>query len=226
MTCVTLLAIDTATEACSAAISTENKDFTRWEVCPQQHSQKALPMVQDVMHDAGMTIDQVDVLVFGRGPGSFTGVRIATGLIQGLALGAEKPVVGVSTLAAMAQEAQGERIAVAIDARMGEVYYAEYIRCDGLVSMFSDECVIPPEVAIEKVTQFKPDGIAGSGWEAYPDLKNAVPDCNASPRFPSAQFMLPLARAEFEQTGGQAVQDIEPTYLRDKVTWKKLPGKE
>jgi len=226
MTSVTLLAIDTATEACSVALTAGKKLFTRWEESPQQHSQKILPMVQSVLQEAGVDITDVDALVFGRGPGSFTGVRIATGIIQGLALGADKPVIGVSTLATMAQEAKESKVAVAIDARMGEVYYAEYVRNEEVVTLVGEECVIPPEVALEKAIKFKPSCLAGTGWAAYPVLQEAFPDTRVATRFPSAAFMLPIAEAEFAESGGQSVNDIEPTYLRDKVTWKKLPGRE
>ena len=117
-----ILTIDTATEACSVALQFDQTLFTRYEVCPQQHSQKILPMVDAVMKEAGASLTELDGLAFGRGPGSFTGVRIATGIIQGLALGSQLPVAGVSTLAAMAQQVINSGdvsdVAVAIDARL------------------------------------------------------------------------------------------------------------
>ena len=99
-----ILAIDTATEACSVALQLENVTVSRFEVCPQQHSQRLLPMVDEVLKEAGVSLNELDLLAFGRGPGSFTGVRIATGMIQGLALGTGLKVAGVSTLEAMARE--------------------------------------------------------------------------------------------------------------------------
>ena len=100
-----ILAIDTATEACSVALNNGTEQFQEFEICPQQHSQRLLPMVDSVLKQAKMSLSDLDLLAFGRGPGSFTGVRIATGMIQGLALGTGLKVAGVSTLAAMAVEA-------------------------------------------------------------------------------------------------------------------------
>ena len=99
-----ILAIDTATEACSVALQFKDTVITRFEICPQQHSQRLLPMVDEVLKEAKVSLGDLDLLAFGRGPGSFTGVRIATGMIQGLALGTGLKVAGVSTLEAMAFE--------------------------------------------------------------------------------------------------------------------------
>ena len=99
-----ILAIDTATEACSVALQYNERVITRFEICPQQHSQRLLPMVDDVLKEANVGLSDIELLAFGRGPGRFTGVRIATGMIQGLALGTGLKVAGVSTLEAMACE--------------------------------------------------------------------------------------------------------------------------
>ena len=116
-----LLALDTSTEACSAALQLGSEILTLDEVCPQQHSKRILPMVQQLLSNAGVSLAQLDGIVFGRGPGSFTGVRIGVGVTQGLAFGADIPVYGVSTLAAMAQAARrlynAEQVVAAIDAR-------------------------------------------------------------------------------------------------------------
>ncbi len=127
-----ILAIDTATEACSVALKYNDTIITRFEICPQQHSRRLLPMVDEVLKEAQVALPDLDLLAFGRGPGSFTGVRIATGMIQGLALGTGLKVAGVSTLEAMAFEMASKTedkaalIAVASDARMNEVYFAVY----------------------------------------------------------------------------------------------------
>ena len=99
-----ILAVDTATEACSAALLVGDKVFSRWEEAPRDHTRKILPMVQAVLEDAGISLSDLDAIAFGRGPGSFTGVRIGIGVAQGLAFGAGVPLIGISTLAAMAQE--------------------------------------------------------------------------------------------------------------------------
>lgn len=119
-----ILAIDTATEACSAALWNDGTLSAHFEICPREHTQRILPLVQEVLAESGTTLTELDALAFGRGPGSFTGVRIGIGIAQGLALGSELPMIGVSTLATMAQGAWRKtgatRVLAAIDARMGK----------------------------------------------------------------------------------------------------------
>lgn len=224
-----LLVIDTATEACSVALQVNGNVYCRFEICPQQHSQRILPMIDEVLQEAGVTLKELDYLGFGRGPGSFTGVRIATGILQGLALGTGLKVVGVSTLAAMAQEAcvkaTGKHAFAAIDARMAEVYFAEYIFNEGLVTLVTEERVLPPE---EALTGSNNEYLGvGTGWAAYEalNLNNEV-NVIADVLYPNALFMLPLAEAQVKDGLAVDVEDIQPVYLRDKVTWKKLPGRE
>lgn len=223
-----LLVIDTATEACSVALSVDGKVTSRFEICPQQHSQRLLPMIDEVMTEAGIVISELDYLGFGRGPGSFTGVRIATGMLQGLALGTGLKVVGVSTLAAMAQQAMSTAandsiVAVAIDARMEEVYFAQYKLENGIAVLLGEEAVLPPEQARALLPEIA-DIVAGTGWEAYAALQD-YPAKEIEVRYPSAEFMLPLAEQMIKQGLAKDVEDVEPVYLRDKVTWKKLPGR-
>lgn len=224
-----ILVIDTATEACSVAVSTNNGNANQFEVCPQQQSQKLLPMVDEVLKSAKSDLSEMTLLAYGRGPGSFTGVRIATGMIQGLALGTGLPVVGVSTLAAMAyQVAQTEhstRIGVAIDARMNEVYFAVYDYCDGELTELVKEQVCPPEIALSQL----PDGVkhfAGTGWGAYDTLVEVTQNAVVTVMYPDAQYMLTLAASGYAKGLATAVEDVAPVYLRDTVTWKKLPGRE
>lgn len=224
-----ILAIDTATEACSVALQFNNKIYTRYEVCPQQHSQKILIMVEEVMNDAGATLNELQVLGFGRGPGSFTGVRIATGIIQGLALGSGLPVVGVSTLQAMAQQVIAsqavDNVAVAIDARMSEVYFARFQNKQGLAVTDGDEQVLAPELAATLTTS-SDTGFAGTGWQAYPELAAAAGNINVSVSYPYARHMLPLVEQAFLRNEFTTAESVSPVYLRDTVTWKKLPGRE
>lgn len=122
-----ILAIDTATEACSVALWNDGTVNAHFELCPREHTQRILPMVQDILTTSGTSLTDINALAYGRGPGSFTGVRIGIGIAQGLALGAELPMIGVSTLMTMAQGAWRKngatRVLAAIDARMGEVYW-------------------------------------------------------------------------------------------------------
>ncbi|MBD3587391.1 tRNA (adenosine(37)-N6)-threonylcarbamoyltransferase complex dimerization subunit type 1 TsaB [Salinimonas sp. HHU 13199] len=225
-----LLAIDAATEALSVAVQYNNDIIDRFEVCPQQHSQKLLPLVDEVMSEAGLTLQQLDGLVFGRGPGSFTGVRIATGMVQGLAFGAQLPVVGISTLAAMAQQAinteNAHTMVSAIDARMSEVYFAQFAAKDGLAVGVGGEQVCAPDIAASMLPESAFHAV-GTGWQAYEALQgNDHQAVKTDILYPHARFMLQLAAPEFAAGNTQDAMSVMPVYLRDKVTWKKLPGRE
>jgi tRNA threonylcarbamoyladenosine biosynthesis protein TsaB len=226
-----ILVIDTATEACSVALEVNEQVFNRFEICPQQHSQRILPMIDEVLKEAKVTLQDLDYLAFGRGPGSFTGVRIATGVLQGLALGTGHKVVGISTLAAMAQQAyaqnQSEQVTAAIDARMSEVYFGQYKLKQYIMTPVAEEQVIPPEEGAEFLSHNSEMKGVGTGWLAYPEL-NAKANIEVLPGilYPNALFMLPLAKSLIANGHAVDVDDIQPVYLRDKVTWKKLPGRE
>ena len=226
-----ILIIDTATEACSVALEVNKHIFNRFEVCPQQHSQRILPMIDEVLKEANVTLHDLDYLAFGRGPGSFTGVRIATGVLQGLALGTGHKVLGISTLAAMAQQAyvqhQSEQVAAAIDARMSEVYFGQYQLQQNVMTLIGEEQVIPPDEAIVLLSRHLEMAGVGTGWQAYPALNGeANVEVLTSVLYPNAVYMLPLAKALIADGHAVEVEDIQPVYLRDKVTWKKLPGRE
>ncbi len=226
-----ILIIDTATEACSVALEVNQHVYQRFEICPQQHSQRILPMIDDVLKEANVTLQDLDYLAFGRGPGSFTGVRIATGVLQGLALGTGHKVIGISTLAAMAQQAyvqnQSEHVCAAIDARMSEVYFGQYQLKQSVMTLVGEEQVLPPEDGSLLLCNSKVETGVGTGWLAYPEL-NVVAKINVLPDvlYPNAVFMLPIAKALIADGQAVEVDDIQPVYLRDKVTWKKLPGRE
>ncbi|ABG41319.1 peptidase M22, glycoprotease [Paraglaciecola sp. T6c] len=232
-----LLIIDTATEACSVALTNNGQQFDQFEICPQQHSQRILPMIDGLLKEASTTLNEIDYLGFGQGPGSFTGVRIATGILQGLALGTDLHVVGVSTLAAMAQQAitehQAQDVFCAIDARMGEVYFAHYQAQNGLAMLIGSEQVLPPEEAAEILAQ-KSTSLSfavGTGWAAYDALLAALnderkPTILESVLYPDAKYMLPLVENAATAGFAKEIEQVEPVYLRDKVTWKKLPGRE
>ena len=226
-----ILIIDTATEACSVALEVNEHVFNRFEVCPQQHSQRILPMIDEVLKEANVTLHDLDYLAFGRGPGSFTGVRIATGVLQGLALGTGHKVLGISTLAAMAQQAyvqhQSELVTAAIDARMSEVYFGQYQLQHNVMTLIGEEQVIPPDEAIVLLSRQLEMAGVGTGWQAYPALNGAANvEVLTRVLYPNALYMLPLAKALIADGQAVEVEDIQPVYLRDKVTWKKLPGRE
>lgn len=227
-----ILAVDTATEACSAALLVGEQVYARYEEAPRDHTRKILPMVQSLLDEAGITLADLDAIAFGRGPGSFTGVRIGIGVAQGLALGAEKPLIAVSTLAAMAQGAWrrdgARRVFTAIDARMNEVYFGRFEEQSGLMVPVQEECVIDPQrLAAELALEGEWHAI-GTGFATYGEvLQLAGEQVPASaPWLPMAEDMLPLARAAWLAGEAVAVEAATPVYLRDKVTWKKLPGRE
>jgi tRNA threonylcarbamoyladenosine biosynthesis protein TsaB len=226
-----ILVIDTSTEACSVALEVNQQVFNRFEVCPQQHSQRILPMIDEVLIEADVTLQDLDYLAFGRGPGSFTGVRIATGVLQGLALGTGHKVVGVSTLAAMAQQAfalhQKKLVSAAIDARMSEVYFGQYQIQQNVMTLIDTEQVISPKEASDILRHSGRKAGVGTGWQAYSELGNLEKiEELADVLYPDALYMLPLAKDLIAKGYATDVEEIQPVYLRDKVTWKKLPGKE
>lgn len=232
-----ILAIDTATEACSAALLVGDKLFSRWEEAPRDHTKKILPMVQAVLEEAGLSLDQLDAIAFGRGPGSFTGVRIGISVAQGLAFGVGVPLIGVSTLAAMAQGVHRQegatRVLSAIDARMNEIYFGRYELQGDCMQLVGEEVVSDPALLVSELTG---DGAlqgrwlaVGTGFETYGEILAALAEelvGSAQVRFPAAVDMLPLARAAWLAGEAVPVEEATPVYLRDKVTWKKLPGRE
>ncbi|MFM5359827.1 tRNA (adenosine(37)-N6)-threonylcarbamoyltransferase complex dimerization subunit type 1 TsaB [Aeromonas veronii] len=228
-----ILAVDTATEACSAALLVGDKLFSRWEEAPRDHTRKILPMVQAVLEDAGISLSDLDAIAFGRGPGSFTGVRIGISVAQGLAFGASVPLIGISTLAAMAQGAYrldgAEQVLTAIDARMNEVYFGRYELIDGRMQLVGDEVVSEPAALVDVRGKLAgPVTCVGTGFETYGETLSGLADelAVSQVRFPAAEDMLPLARAAWLAGEAVPVEQATPVYLRDKVTWKKLPGRE
>ena len=233
-----ILAIDTATEACSAALLWNDAVLTREQVAPQGHTRIILPMVSELLAEAGASLQELDAIAFGRGPGSFTGVRIGIGAAQGLAYGANVPLIGISTLQMLAQGAyrrqQAEKVIAAIDARMNEIYLGAFTLQDGRMQPVLDEAVILPEQAAEflqAVTAKIAGGVAvGTGFTSYTELAaklGLLPTENqVELNLPWAQDMLPQAVAAY-QAGEYCDPSLAtPVYLRDKVTWKKLPGRE
>ncbi|WP_423185879.1 tRNA (adenosine(37)-N6)-threonylcarbamoyltransferase complex dimerization subunit type 1 TsaB [Alishewanella sp. d11] len=229
------LALDTSTEACSVALSYHGQLLALDEVCPQQHSKRILPMVQQVLAEAGVSLNQLNGIVFGRGPGSFTGVRIGVSVAQGVAFGVDVPVYGVSTLAAMAQAAAkltaAKQVIAAIDARMAEVYLAAFaLDAQGFMQPISPEIAAKPAALPAVVTDLTFDrdllGV-GTGWQTYAtELQAVLPATIAADiLYPSAQFMLPFANSAWQEGHFVAAEQAEPVYVRDEVTWQKLPGR-
>ena len=226
-----LLAVDTSTEACSVALLHNNAVLALDEVCPQQHSKRVLPMVQQVLAEAQLSLNALDGIVFGRGPGSFTGVRIGVGVCQGLAFGADLPVFGVSTLAAMAQAAyrlqQAKSVVAAIDARMAEVYFGQFqLDHQGIMQPLAEEMALKPQDL--PPSRVGGDGFGvGTGFVTYREqLAQWAPLTVLSQvLYPSAQDMLLLAKSAWHNQQFIDASAAEPVYVRDEVTWQKLPGR-
>jgi len=229
-----ILAIDTATEACSVALLNDDRLLAHFELCAREHTQRILPLVQQILQEGGVALKDLDALAFGRGPGSFTGVRIGIGIAQGLALGANLPLIGVSTLKTMAQSAWrlhgARRVLAAIDARMGEVYWAEYQRDEqGNWQGEETEAVLKPDAAAARMAALSGQwACVGTGWQAWPQLaeNSALALTLSDVTLPCAEDMLPLAQQALAAGMTVAPEHAEPTYLRNEVTWKKLPGRE
>ncbi len=226
-----ILAIDTATEACSAALLVDETIHARYELAPQQHARLILPMMEALLVESGCTLAQLDGLAFGRGPGSFTGVRIAASVIQGLAFATDLPVVGISTLAALAQqvvdEHQASAVLTAFDARMEQVYWGAYWRQEsGLVQLQGEEQVCDPhEVPMPEGRDWV---AAGSGWSAYGDVLARQVGMELVAHYPQAmphaRGILRLAQAAFMRGEGVAAEQAQPVYLRNNVANKAKPA--
>lgn len=233
-----LLAIDASTEACSVALLINGQLHSRFEICPQSHSMLLLPMVDEVLKAANVKLNQLDGLVFGQGPGSFTGVRIGIGVAQGLAFSADLPMVGVSTLQAMAQVAfnkQGEtQVIAAIDARMGEVYNGFYQLDDNnIMQPKIAEAVIAPALLKDHLRSVLTGNNCsaaygvGTGWQAYEAELLSLKINQGEPTilFPHAEAMLTIAAEKFNCGDTVSAENAQPSYVRDTVSWQKLPGK-
>ncbi len=234
-----ILALETSTEACSAALLLEDQDgqniISRFERAPRAHTKLILPMLEDVLQEASLKLKQIDALAFGRGPGAFTGLRIAAGVAQGLALSVDKPVIPVSTLAALALQAiehknkryndnseqhipeqhiPEQHIIAALDARMGEVYWGHYID----QALQGEERISKPRNMLDKAAQ---NTLAiGSGWDAYRDELTRDDVLLIENELPSAASIAQLALDLYRQGESVDAAFAQPVYIRDKVAEK------
>ncbi len=223
-----LLAIETATEACSAALHLDGVIYERYRFAPREHSQLVLAMMEDLLRSHRLTLSDLDALAFGRGPGSFTGVRIAASVTQGAAFGAGLPVVPVSTLEALAQEAAREtghrQLLCAIDARMGELYWAGYhLRSGAGAPLVVPECVVSAELA-ELPEAGEWFGV-GSGWHT-PEAEHLRQRLGGRligtlwDRYPRARAVAAVAATALAEGKQVPASEALPVYLRDQVASK------
>jgi len=223
---VKLLGLDTAGPRCSVALLLDGKLAELDAPAERVQAESVLPMVERLLAEAGMVLTELDAIAFGRGPGAFTGLRVATSVAQGLAYGAGLPVLPVSDLAALAAAAMRlhpvDKVIACLDARMHEVYWAAYARAPVGLTALTDEALSPPgEVSAPGPG---PWFAAGPGWSAYGDvLKSRVlrlAGLDAS-LLPGAGDIARLAEEDFRQGRAVAPERALPVYLRDKVATPK-----
>jgi len=217
-----LLAIETSTEACSVALHHGGTTIARSELAPRRHAELVLPMAEALLAEAGIGRRQLDAIAVGRGPGAFTGVRLAVSMAQGMALGLDLPVIPISSLAALALDApdNGAAVLAVIDARMGEVYAASYRRgADDTVQALDEERVCAPDV-LQLPPGIDDWNVIGSGWQTYRAALSAqlpAPRWSDGERYPQARAVAVLAAAEFRAGRLLPPEQALPLYLRDKV---------
>lgn len=226
-----ILAIETATEACSVAVYSDGVYHERHEVIPRQHSQRLFGMLRELLPSGNLRAGGIEAIAYGCGPGSFTGLRIATSAVQGLAYANTVPAVPVSTLAAQAQTAlregrvnSGAMVLSVLDARINEVYCAVYtFEGDLAVLLQGPVACAPAEIAIAR----SGDGLCaiGSGCrylEDFPPLVRQRLQSVDAELLPAARDLIPLAMDKLRSGEIQTPQQVQPVYVRDEISWKKL----
>lgn len=220
-----LLAFETSTEALSVALSIDGEVRERFELAPRRHAELALPWADELLAGAGLKRSQLDAIAVGRGPGAFTGVRLAIALVQGIALALDRPVVAISTLAALAMRADADgttasRVFAAIDARMGEVYSAAFELRDGDAHALGEERVSAPGDVVLPGGEGGWIGV-GTGFGA---VENALSQRLASrfvsidaTQLPHAADVARLAAKALARGEAVAAERVEPAYLRNNV---------
>ena len=217
-----VLAFDTSTEYCSVALWQDGTVVERCELVGQKHSEVLMEMLDELLRVADTKLAQLDGIAFGMGPGSFTGVRIACGVTQGLALGANLPVIGVCTLEALAEASGKPRVIAALDARMGEIYHAAYEKHDDVWTTVSEPCLCKPEAA---------PSVPGDDWFGVGSgfaMHGAVLGARYTGQLrgvdgaavPQAAAIAALGAAQFALGRGVDAAAALPLYLRDKVALK------
>ncbi|MEO6118810.1 MAG: tRNA (adenosine(37)-N6)-threonylcarbamoyltransferase complex dimerization subunit type 1 TsaB [Methylotenera sp.] len=222
-----LLALDTSTEFLSLAILKGDEQFTFDVNAGQTHSQIILPQIQALLEAANIQLKELHGIVFGAGPGSFTGVRIAAGVAQGLGFGANLPVVGVCTLLALAEASGADKVIACLDARMGEVYHAAYAKNVNEKNVSQWQTIVEPGL-------YKPEGVpaiagsnwvgVGSGWQTYAVQLNVVYDeqlqSSQPALLPTASALIKLAQPIFASGEAKSASEAMPIYIRNRVALK------
>lgn len=221
-----VLAIDTTTQACSVALSIGNSVSSRFQLASREHTRLLLPMVDALLSEAEITLSELDALAFTRGPGSFTGIRIGFSVVQGLALGGDIPVLPVSSLETLAHTAcrkliieDSYRLLPMFDARMDEVYWSVFEWNGVGLTRLTPDNLSPPETIILPHSDL-PLAVIGDGWH-YADRIDLFSTIEASTLLPDARDVLTIAMPQIEKGALMAIDEVQPLYLRDKVSWQK-----
>ena len=227
-----ILAIDTATEACSVAFWRDGQFDERHELAARQHSQRIFGMLRELLPDGNLKAAGIGALAWGCGPGSFTGLRIAASAVQGLAFSNELPVVAVSTLACQAQTAhregivaEGESVLSTLDARINEIYAAPYRIEQGLAVPLAGAVACAPG-QLELIPDIVEISAIGSGCQflqSFPGEAQGRIRASFPQLMPHARDIVPLAIQQLERGEVQAARDVQPVYVRDEINWKKIP---
>ena len=222
-----LLALDTSTEFLSLALQVDDKKgcdktYAHHLHAGQAASQLVLPQIQALLDAANVKLSDLDGIAFGAGPGAFTGVRVACGVAQGLGFGANLPVVGVNTLMALAQASGQERVIACLDARMGEIYHAAFVRENGVWIELSATTVCKPEAAAKLHSAVEGEWVGGgSGWAVYGELLSKIYAKNLGQIFsnitPTAEAILQLAMPTFAAGLAKPASEAAPIYIRNRV---------
>ena len=229
-----LLVVDASSSICSVAVQKGEQRFSAQQEQPRKQAQILLPMVKDILAQAELSVEQLDGIAFGSGPGSFTGIRIATSIIQGLSLMNDIPVYGMSSLQAQAWQAHKlhgwKNILPIMNAHMGELFLAAYqIQDDQLVELSQPQVIKTENLSQADLVSILEDGqswkVAGDGSEfiqQFPnDLQQLIEDHDTSVR-PIADSMMDLAVIAWQQNKYDRAETQQPVYLRDSVAWKKV----
>ncbi|MEI4269940.1 MAG: tRNA (adenosine(37)-N6)-threonylcarbamoyltransferase complex dimerization subunit type 1 TsaB [Candidatus Dasytiphilus stammeri] len=210
-----ILALDTSTEVCSVALFNQGQINWRLEYCYRNHSQRLLPLIQQILIEGEIYLQDLDAVAYSRGPGSLTGLRIGMGVAQGLGIGAELSMIGVSTLALMAETSWRimgtKRVLVALEAKRGVFYWAEYRRDN--ISWYGKETetVLSTLEMRNRISQLTGSwGMAGNCWDKYPDLSMKELDLIKSTNIPIARYIFPLVMEKLKIN-----QNIHPIKLKD-----------
>lgn len=223
----TILAIESATDACSVALLVEGQGYEDFRVEPRRHTRLLLPMIDGLLRQHRVGIGQLDAIAYSAGPGSFTGLRVCAGTVQGLAFAAQCPVLPLSTLAILAQTCanhlqldDGSRILPAMDARMDEIYWGDYQLRGGLVEANTNDALLAPAAVKSGLTSAQSVIGVGNGWQFHNDFALAVlPQHIDAAMLPRAQAMLALAERCWRDGGAVSPDQAVPVYLRESVAW-------